>query len=230
MGKPARRLADPRPDKVPVIYGGPHVPVGAVVRPADHRIGEVHQVEVVATAHLGSDCWLDCLDLANTYRHFEALTARPVAIGARGSVECKVLRGYRDARWVFTPAAAPIVALPGPSPATSGRSGFTRAAWLAEGTRLFGRDPSLWAFECPVCLHSATVAAYRSAGAPEAAIGRTCLGLWSDGPRRPGPFPPVLQPCFYDGSDLGGFYPALAIHQADGSIRHLFRFAPGARP
>lgn len=55
---------------------------------------------------------------------------------------------------------------------------MTRDEWLLQGQTLFGQDKMRWKFKCPCCSHVATVADYKNAGAPESAVGFSCVGRW----------------------------------------------------
>ena len=109
----------------------------------------------------------------------------------------------------------------GPAPAPVGRT-LTMKAFLAEGERLFGPDRRLWRFRCPVCGHAACGEEYLAAGAPEGAVGFSCIGRWMDGARSafggsgPGP-------CDYAGGGLFGLNPVHVIGAGD-----FFEFAAPA--
>lgn len=107
---------------------------------------------------------------------------------------------------------------------------ITLEAFEAEGRRLFGEDIMAWRFVCPACGHVASVQDYKDAGAPEGAVGFSCIGRYT-GPKRtifekdkPGPcdytsgglfnFSPVLvgsQPCF-DFDRSAEVYPVTIIN------------------
>jgi len=55
---------------------------------------------------------------------------------------------------------------------------MTLNEYLAEGLRLFGSDRLQWKFVCPVCHHVASADDYRKAGAPEGAVGYSCIGRY----------------------------------------------------
>ncbi|GAX38929.1 VVA0879 family protein [Nodularia sp. NIES-3585] len=57
---------------------------------------------------------------------------------------------------------------------------MTRDEWLLEGQTLFGKDVLQWKFRCPCCGHIATVEDYKKAGAPESAVGFSCVGRWME--------------------------------------------------
>ena len=53
--------------------------------------------------------------------------------------------------------------------------------YLAEAARRFGTDQAAWRFVCPACGHVQSVADYQAAGAPEGAIGFSCIGRYLGG-------------------------------------------------
>ena len=55
---------------------------------------------------------------------------------------------------------------------------ITLEQYLAEGEQKFGPDRMNWRFVCPSCGHVASAAEYKAAGAPEGAIGFSCIGRW----------------------------------------------------
>jgi hypothetical protein len=50
--------------------------------------------------------------------------------------------------------------------------------WRTEGRTRFGWDFTTWRWRCPVCGHVASYAEYIAAGAPESAVGVSCIGRW----------------------------------------------------
>jgi hypothetical protein len=50
--------------------------------------------------------------------------------------------------------------------------------YIAEGEQLFGKDRLQWKFVCPICQHVASAEDYRKAGAPEGAVGFSCIGRY----------------------------------------------------
>lgn len=80
---------------------------------------------------------------------------------------------------------------------------ITYAEWQAEGEALFGPDQLKWKFVCPVCGHIASVAEWKTAGAPLLAAGFSCIGRWLDMPKTPSSYKNVKGPCNYSG---GGFF------------------------
>lgn len=103
---------------------------------------------------------------------------------------------------------------------------ISHADWAAEGRRLFGDNPVKWRLRCPACGHVTTPEDYQSAGAPDGAVGFSCIGRWSGalreaiGGRGPGP-------CNYAG---GGLIPlhTLEVTLPDGRTRGVFEFAEGS--
>lgn len=96
------------------------------------------------------------------------------------------------------------------------------AEWRAEGMKRFGQDEMKWRFRCPCCGHIATGEDYEAAGAPQNAIGFSCIGRWigakrqSLGGRGPGP-------CDYAGGGLFRLGPVEVEHLGD-RVR-MFEFA-----
>lgn len=68
--------------------------------------------------------------------------------------------------------------MPTPAPANPSTTTYTEAEWRAEGERRFGTDMMQWKFTCPVCHHMQCGADFKAAGAPETAIGFSCIGRW----------------------------------------------------
>jgi len=99
---------------------------------------------------------------------------------------------------------------------------ITMEEWEARGRGLFGPDQMKWAFVCPVCEHVATVKDYQDAGAPEGAVGFSCVGRWlascRDAFRETGP-----GPCNYAGAGLIGLNP-VRVTTSTGTI-DVFDFA-----
>lgn len=56
-------------------------------------------------------------------------------------------------------------------------------------------EPGSWRLRCPSCGHAFTVAECRAVGAPEAEIGRACIGVWIPGSRPA--IGPGAGPCCY---------------------------------
>lgn len=58
---------------------------------------------------------------------------------------------------------------------------LTHAEWIAKAEKRFGKDAQKWAFKCPSCGHTATVAEYKAAGATEGQVGFNCIGRHAGG-------------------------------------------------
>ena len=76
----------------------------------------------------------------------------------------------------------------------------TEAEYKNDAIRLFGVDTQAWRFVCPACGHVASVADYLEAGAPENAIGFSCVGRWLH--ESTGAFEQKRGPCNYAGGGL----------------------------
>lgn len=97
--------------------------------------------------------------------------------------------------------------------------------YMAEATKRFGPDISNWRFVCPSCGHVASAADYQAAGAPEGAVGFSCVGRWAGAKRdafRGGP-----GPCDYAGGGLFCINP-VKIRTSEGDIHWMFELAPAA--
>jgi hypothetical protein len=94
--------------------------------------------------------------------------------------------------------------------------------WWAEGLRLFGTDTNAWSFVCPACGHIATVADWKAVGAPQGAIGFSCVGRWL--PRARDAFGEGPGPCIYAGGGLFLLNPIIIVQGGDETTR--FAFAP----
>lgn len=82
---------------------------------------------------------------------------------------------------------------------------MTAEAYIDLGVRLFGEDRWNWRFVCPCCGHVATAKNYKEAGAPEGAVGYSCVGRWSGAKR--GALGEGPGPCNYAGGGLFAFGP-----------------------
>lgn len=103
---------------------------------------------------------------------------------------------------------------------------MTRDEYLAEGLRLFGEDMMTWKFVCPSCGCVASVADYKMAGAPEGAIGFSCIGRWmGDGIQDA--FAKGPGPCNYAGGGLIRIAPIKILDDL-GSDPYYFDFARSA--
>lgn len=94
-------------------------------------------------------------------------------------------------------------------------------AWLAEGTRRFGKDPGAWRFVCPVCGYIAKVKDWRLLGAEEAAA-FSCVGRWTKGATEA--FSGKPGPCTYAGGGLFRLNPI----KIEGLSGKVFAFAEAA--
>lgn len=68
------------------------------------------------------------------------------------------------------------------------------------GEALFGEDRWNWRFVCPCCGFVQTAHDYKAAGAPEGAVGFSCVGRWSGA--KHGCFEQGEGPCDYAGGGL----------------------------
>lgn len=95
---------------------------------------------------------------------------------------------------------------------------LTVEQYLCEGMRRFGKDITKWKFVCPACGHVASVQDYKNAGAPEGAVGHSCIGRWTGANRsafgEAGP-----GPCDYAGGGLFTIAPVIVEGM------HFFAFA-----
>ena len=98
---------------------------------------------------------------------------------------------------------------------------FTVNEWQAEAVRRFGTDFLDWKFVCPICDHVASVREYQNAGAPEGAVGYSCIGRYvgEAGFKAKG-----AGPCDYAG---GGLFQLNKITVVDeqGKDHKMFEFA-----
>ena len=99
---------------------------------------------------------------------------------------------------------------------------FTQAEWMAEGERRFGPDTEDWRFLCPACGHTAAVRDWKDAGAPEGAVGFSCVGRWAGAGREA--FGDGPGPCNYAGGGLFRLNP-ITVTAPDGTEHHAFAFA-----
>jgi hypothetical protein len=101
---------------------------------------------------------------------------------------------------------------------------MTKADWLAEGERRFGKNTADWRFSCPVCHHIARVQDWDDVGAGEA-FGFSCIGRYLPSPARdafgdkdaPGP-------CNYAGGGLFRLNPVRVVDD-EGRVHEMFAFA-----
>lgn len=94
--------------------------------------------------------------------------------------------------------------------------------YLQMGKVLFGDDMKKWRFVCPGCGHVASVQDYMDAGAPEGAVGFSCIGRYLENCRpwlgKDGP-----GPCDYTTGGLLNISPVQIEHE--GKIHYRFAFA-----
>ncbi len=107
--------------------------------------------------------------------------------------------------------------------------------WQAMGAELFGPDQFLWCFKCPICGHVASVRDYKVHGAPQGAVGFSCIGRWSEDPSK------VRRafgdnkgrskdgPCDYTGGGLIGLNPVRVVDERGQLIQAMFEFAEKPR-
>ncbi|GAB1340905.1 VVA0879 family protein [Gemmatimonas sp.] len=100
---------------------------------------------------------------------------------------------------------------------------MTHEAFLAEARRRFGDDPAAWCFVCPSCGHVASVRDWREAGAPNSAIGFSCVGRWSGGDDTK-TFMNSGGPCQYAGAGLFRINPVTIT--GHGEDYRVFALAP----
>lgn len=84
---------------------------------------------------------------------------------------------------------------------------MTEAEFLALGIERFGPDPMKFKFVCPSCGHVASAEDYKAAGAPETAVGFSCIGRWLPGDYDENTFSRNGGPCTYAGGGLIGLNP-----------------------
>lgn len=102
----------------------------------------------------------------------------------------------------------------------------TEQEWNERGEQLFGQDKWTWKFKCPLCGYIATAQDYKDAGAPQGAIGFSCIGRWLPNPKK-AIFTKDLMgngPCDYAGGGLFCFNP-LHVHESNGKVHEMFDFA-----
>jgi hypothetical protein len=99
----------------------------------------------------------------------------------------------------------------------------TLAEHIRRGEELFGLDRFKWKFVCPACGHIASTQDYKDAGAPESAVGFSCVGRWSGQKREAFDDKDKPGPCNYAGGGLIRLSP-IKITDAPGDL--YFEFAP----
>jgi hypothetical protein len=100
---------------------------------------------------------------------------------------------------------------------------MTLEEWQAEAKRRFGSDPLAWRFVCPSCGHVASVADYKAAGAPEGAVGFSCVGRWTNAKREAFSKSKRKGPCNYAGGGLFRLNP-VRVTKPDGESLDVFAF------
>ena len=101
---------------------------------------------------------------------------------------------------------------------------MTYKEWVEKGKALFGDNKKDWKFVCPVCGHVASAQDYLDKGAPEGAIGYSCIGRWTEKPKDMLEIKPGEEgPCNYAGGGLFCFNP-LTIITPDGTAHTAFCF------
>lgn len=103
---------------------------------------------------------------------------------------------------------------------------MTEAEFLAIGMERFGDDPMNFKFVCPSCGYVASAEDYKAAGAPETAVGFSCVGRWMKGDWSDNTFNNAGGPCEYAG---GGLIKLNPIYLTDRKA-YYFDFAQAAVP
>ena len=103
---------------------------------------------------------------------------------------------------------------------------LTRLAWIEAATERYGASALAWRFRCPLCKTATTVSEWRASGAPEGAVGFSCIGRYRTGKPQSAFGTPEIKPdgCDYTG---GGFFklnPVMVVAE-DGSEHWMFDFA-----
>lgn len=84
---------------------------------------------------------------------------------------------------------------------------MTEAEFMAIGIERFGEDPMKFKFVSPSCGHVQTAEDYKAAGAPQTAVGFSCVGRWLPGDNDKNTFKKNGGPCSYAGGGLIGLNP-----------------------
>lgn len=98
---------------------------------------------------------------------------------------------------------------------------ITHLEWEQKGRELFGDDKLTWKFVCPVCEHVASVGDYKEAGAPQGAVGFSCIGRYLETRKEMGEKP---GPCNYAGGGLFQLNPVTVTFPDDSTLK-VFKFA-----
>lgn len=109
---------------------------------------------------------------------------------------------------------------------------MTEAEWRADGLRRFGPNLLDWQFVCPSCGHVQTAREYQAAGAPESAIGFSCVGRWMPRAQTRDAFASPAEkkrlpdgPCDYAGGGLFRLNPVLVAQDGVAEPIQMFAFA-----
>jgi hypothetical protein len=100
---------------------------------------------------------------------------------------------------------------------------MSRAEWLAEGERRFGKDTMKWKFVCPSCGFVASTEDYKKAGAKPENVAFSCIGRWT-GHMNNDAFVTKKGPCNYAGGGLIKLNP-ITVVMPDGQEHQAFDFA-----
>lgn len=103
---------------------------------------------------------------------------------------------------------------------------ITLEQWRERGSRRFSDDYMKWKFVCPSCGAIISVQDYKDCGAPESAVGYSCIGRFK--PNCKEAFQPGKQPCNYAGGGLIKLNP-IFVQIGSEEVR-VFDFAPACEP
>ncbi len=101
---------------------------------------------------------------------------------------------------------------------------MTQDEWGAEMRKRFGEDPMQWKFICPVCARVQSIQEFKDSGAPETAVGFSCIGRWLEGKQYQEKGDDNTNGCNYAGGGLFRLNP-LVVVSPDGE-QEVFDFAP----
>ena len=79
---------------------------------------------------------------------------------------------------------------------------LTLTQYIIEAETKFGKNRLNWKFVCPACGHIMSTADYLAAGAPEGAVGFSCIGRWNNLGKRGAFDNGKPGPCDYAGGGL----------------------------
>lgn len=99
----------------------------------------------------------------------------------------------------------------------------TKAAFIAEAQKRFGSDMLSWAFVCPICGYEAAAREWKQAGAPEGAVGFSCIGRYRK-PSRDAFEGSGKGPCNYAGGGLFKLNPMIVTDET-GVEHNVFALA-----